>query len=143
MIAMLGRLIFHVAVLVLLSALGIWLIQKDLLPAQQGGFSTLDGLAAAMYWFALLVYALLSSVAYLVLRRRSLQALMIAYLFSAGIGTLAAVGIVILGQMHADQVRMSTRSTTTDDPGKSGPSTDQANEDAETTSSLVAPEAPE
>ncbi len=143
MTAMLGRLIFHVAVLALLSALGIWLIQKDLLPAQQGGFSTLDGLAAAMYWFALLVYALLSSVAYLMLRRRSFQALMIAYLFSAGIGTLAAVGIVILGQMHADQVRLSTPSTTTDDPGKSGSSTDQANEDVETTSPLVLPETPE
>ena len=140
---MLVRLIFHVSLLALLSALGIWFIQQDLLPAQQGGFSKLDGLAAAMYWFALLAYALFSSVAYLVLRRRSFQALMIAHLFSAGIGTLGAVSIVILGQMHADQVRLSKHSTTTDDPGKHDSSTDQTNEDTGKTSSEASSETPE
>ncbi len=137
------RLIFHVCLLLLLSALGVWLIQQDLLPAHQGGFSKLDGLAAAMYWFALLVYGLFSSVAYLFLRRRSFQSLMIAHLFSAGIGTLGAVGIVILGQMHADEVRLSNASTTTDDQSGHSASTGQIAEDSGEPSPPVPPEARE
>jgi hypothetical protein len=139
---MLLRLIFHISLLSLLSALGVWLIHQDLLPAQQGGFSKLDGLAAAMYWFALLVYALFGSLAYLVLRRRSFQSLMIAHLFSAGIGTLGAVGIVILGQMHVDEVRFSNASPTTDETGIHGPSTGQTIDESGESSPTVPPEIP-
>ena len=135
---MILRLIFHISLLSALVALGIWVIYQDLLPAQQGGFSTLDGLAAAMYWFALLIYGLFSSLAYVVLRRRSFQSLMIAHLFSAGIGMLCAVGIVILGQKHVDEVMLNDASTGTNDP-QPHTTTDQVNEGALQSSPLAPP----
>ena len=139
---MLYRLIFHISVVSALAALGAWVIHQDLLPVQEGGFATLDGLAAAMYWFALLIYALLSTLAYAVLRRRSFQSLMIAHLFSAGIGMLCAVGVVILGQRHVDEMKLNNAATGTNDPVPHT-TTDQAIEGAEQSPLTAPPVIPE
>jgi hypothetical protein len=95
------RLFIHISLLAVLAAVGVWMIRQDLTPASQGGFTTLDGLAAAMYWFGGLSFALFSSVLYVILKRRSLQALVIAYLMAAGVAAVLTVGIVGVGQQAA------------------------------------------
>ena len=97
------RLAFHILILALLAAIGVWVVQQDLTPPSEGGFATLDGLAAAMYWFALLSYALISSVVYVILRKRAFQSLFIAYLVSAGVAIVATAWIVTLGQKYVEQ----------------------------------------
>jgi hypothetical protein len=102
------RLFIHIALIAVLAAVGAWMIRQDLTPASQGGFATLDGLAAAMYWFGGLCFALLSSALYVMLKKRSLQALLIAYLMAAGVAAVLTVGIVRVGQQAAQAETLPT-----------------------------------
>lgn len=99
---MLVRFVFHWAILLLLAAAGGWLIRLDLTPPSEGGLRVLDGLGAAMYWFGLLIFALLGSLAYTLLRKHSFVSLISAYLMSAGIAAVATAAIVMIGQRHAE-----------------------------------------
>jgi multisubunit Na+/H+ antiporter MnhE subunit len=91
----------HALLLILLFAFGVWVMIKDLLPPVQGGFSFFDGIIGAMYWFAFLLYALLSTILYFALRRFSWGTLMIAHIFSLFIAATCTVALITLGQQQA------------------------------------------
>jgi hypothetical protein len=84
-----------------LSLIGGWIVYKDLTPPAQGGFALYDGMIAAMYWFALLLYALLSLTIGLALRKRSWRSLLLAHLFSVSVAIVATLTLVDLGQQFA------------------------------------------
>ena len=100
---MLGRVIFHIFVLTILVALGVWLIYKDILTTSEANFSTFSGMLAAMYWFGFLIYALFVTLLFLMLKWRTWKSFFIAHLFCAAIGMLSTAGVVTLGQMRAEQ----------------------------------------
>lgn len=91
-----------------LSLLGVWIVYKDLTPAAQGGFSLYDGMVAAMYWFALLLYALLSLAFGLALRRRSWIWLLPAHLFSLTLALATTAALINRGEQYAaDEAQQS------------------------------------
>jgi hypothetical protein len=100
---MLGRVIFHVFVLTALVTLGVWLIYKDLLTTSEGELTTFSGMIAAMYWFGFLIYALLVTLLFLVLKWRTWKSFFIAHLFCAAIGMLSTAAVVTLGQLRVEQ----------------------------------------
>lgn len=85
----------------LLSLLGVWIVYKDLTPPAQGGFNLYDGMIAAMYWFALLLYALLSLTFGLAMRKCSWRWLLLVHSLSLGIALAATVVLVNMGQQFA------------------------------------------
>jgi hypothetical protein len=95
------RLAFHLLLLIVLGAVGARLLQLELMPVKQGGIQWLDGLAGAMYWFAFLVFGLLSSLFYLALRRVGVVPLVAGYLVSAALAAGATLAIVRAGRQAA------------------------------------------
>lgn len=77
-----------------LSLIGVWVVYKDLIPPTQGGFTLYDGMIAAMYWFALLLYILLSLTFGLTIRKRSCKWLLSVHLLSLSLA-LAATGTLV------------------------------------------------
>jgi hypothetical protein len=100
---MLGRVIFHAFVLVTLAALGVWLIYKDLLTTSETEFTSFSGMLAAMYWFGFLIYALLVTLLFRMLKWRTWKSFFIAHLFCAAIGILSTAGVAALGQLRAER----------------------------------------
>ena len=84
-----------------LSLLGMWIIHNDLIPPSEGGFAFYDGMIAAMYWFAFLLYMLLSVVIGLTIRKRSWKGLFIVHILSAGIALAGTVVLINKGQQFA------------------------------------------
>lgn len=95
------RLAIHLLLLISLGALGAWLLQTEMATVKQGGTAFFDGLAGAMYWFAFLVFGLLSSLLYLSLRRAGPVALVSGYLLSAVVAVGATIAIVREGRQAA------------------------------------------
>ena len=100
---MLGRVIIHIFVLTMLVALGVWLIYKDLLTTSELNFTAFSGMLAAMYWFGFLIYALLVTLLFRMLKWRTWKSFIIAHLFCAAIGMLSTAGVVALGQLRAER----------------------------------------
>jgi hypothetical protein len=100
---MLGRVIFHAFVLTALLTLGAWLIYKDLLTSSEGELTSFSGMHAAMYWFGFLIYALLVTLLFLMLKWRTWKSFFIAHLICAAIGMLSTAAVVTLGQLRAEQ----------------------------------------
>lgn len=98
---MLTRFRFHVFLLLVLAALGGWVIYKDLILASPTGYSSQSGMKAAMYWFGFLSFALMSSLLYRLLRRQAWKWMAISYLVSLSIAVLATESLVILGHQQA------------------------------------------
>jgi hypothetical protein len=100
---MLGRVIFHVFVLTALVTLGVWLIYKDLLTTSEGELTAFSGMIAAMYWFGFLIYALLVTLLFRMLKWRTWKSFFIAHLFCVAIGILSTAGVAALGQLRAER----------------------------------------
>jgi hypothetical protein len=100
---MLARVIFHVFVLTALITLGVWLIYKDLLTTPEGEFTSFSGMLAAMYWFGFLIYALLVTLLFYMLKWRTWKSFFITHLFCAAMGMLSTAAVVTLGQWRAQQ----------------------------------------
>ena len=109
------RFFFHGLVLLFFASTGVWLIYKELVPTSQGGFPAhiYSDMVAAMYWFGFLIYALLSSLFYKLLKGQSAKSLIIAHLFSIAVGMLGTAGIVTLGQ-HRAELGSSVSTTSSD-----------------------------
>ncbi len=97
------RFALHLIALLALLTLGIWFIYQS---AYQ---NSLAGLFTAVYWFGYLIYVLIACIFFLLLRKRSARALIMAHAFSGCIAILAAVIMVQLGeQYHAENNAVTT-----------------------------------
>jgi uncharacterized membrane protein len=96
-----SRLLLQIAVFAGLAALGAWLAHQALVtPGRVGGLNVDLGLAA-MYWFGLLVYALIVLILYYPLRRRSWAMLLCGHGLAVVIALVSTATVVMLGQRQA------------------------------------------
>ena len=58
---------------------------------------------AAMFWFGFLIYALLVTLLFLMLKWRTWKSFIIAHLLCAAIGMFSTAGVVTLGQLRAER----------------------------------------
>ncbi len=90
----------HLGTLVVLAALGSWIVWRALSPQPAEHAAVIGGVQAASYWFAFLIYGLLASILYLFVRRRSVRALVIAHVVSALLAVVATVSLVMVSHQH-------------------------------------------
>lgn len=98
---MLIRAGLYTLLLTLLMAVGGWVFYKDLQPPSLGGFRFLDGLIAAMYWFAFLIYVFLSVLLSYSLRGGSWKSIILAHILSMVVAVSIALLVLSLGQRQA------------------------------------------
>lgn len=99
--------LFHLAVLGAMAALGVWIVRLELDPEQVHRLGEWSGIAAALYWFTALSFALVSSLWLVAGRRRGWLYLFSGYLLSLAIAVSTAWIVLQAG-------RQAARST--DDP---------------------------
>ena len=92
-----------VLLLALLAAIGGWIFYKDIQSPSEGGFEFLDGLIAALYWFALMIYVFLSVLLSYSIRQGTWKSLVMAHGLSVVVAASGALLVLSPGYKQASK----------------------------------------
>jgi hypothetical protein len=95
------RLLLHLVVFAALIGIGVWIAYRGVVSPGPFGPVTIDLDVAAMYWFALLIYAFVGLMLYYPLCGRLWWVLLIGHGFAAGIALVSTTTVVMLGHRHS------------------------------------------
>jgi hypothetical protein len=95
------RILGHLIAFVVLIGVGVWIAYQAVKAPMRIGPLLVDVELAAMYWFALLVYAFIVLMLYYPLRKRSWWALLIGHALAGTLAIVSTAIVVTLGHRNA------------------------------------------
>lgn len=112
-----SRAVSQLLLLAMLFALGGWWLWAMLHGTLDAHSPKVGEQVLARYWFAVLLFSLLSTVQYLIFRRRSIRSLVIGYLICAAVSVAGTVTVVRLGHEAANLSNESPKPDTSPSDG--------------------------
>ncbi len=95
------RILGHLIAFAVLIGIGLWIAYQAVRAPMRVGRLFIDVELAAMYWFALLVYAFIVLMLYYPLRKRSWWALLIGHALAGTLAIASTAIVVTLGHRNA------------------------------------------
>lgn len=99
------RVIAHIVAFVLLAGVGAWIAYQGVVAPIRIGRLDIDIELAAIYWFALLIYAFVCLVLYYPLRRRAWPMLLVGHASAVAIALTGTFIITTLGAQNSSDAR--------------------------------------
>lgn len=95
-----ARLILHIIVTIVLFTIGWWLYVR----LEDSNFDAIDSVSVATYWFAALVYILISWLFYWFVHRLKLKAWVVAQIITLVISAFATGALLYVSREHQQQL---------------------------------------